>query len=184
MALPMAKRVVSAVVVGAVAAGVSVMASEAKPRASASRAAPKLTSHETGIHFTSNTIVVPKATVTHNLIGVSANGIFKFKRAAGPLAALKPGKVMLLQGSDAVVVTSIGHSHGQLLVHTKAASLAQLIKSGKIAFSGAPNFRNAFVAPTITAPGFKAASDIKRPSYPYVGAPPGSRVARTASVTF
>jgi hypothetical protein len=97
---------------------------------------------------------------------------------------LKTGRVLLLQGSDAVLVTKISHSHGQLLVSTKAAQLPQLIKSGKLTFSGPPNFRGAFVAPTITSSKFKAAADFRRPSYPYVGPPPATRARTAAGVTF
>jgi hypothetical protein len=145
-------------------------------------AAPKLTTHETGVKFTSKTIVVPKRTVKKDLIGVSAKGEFKFKRPAGVLAKLKPGKIMLLKGSDAVLVTKVRHSHGKLLVYTKAASLPQLIKAGKITFSGAPNFRDAFVSPEITSSRF--AGDLEAPRYPYVGSPPGERTAGAAGFTF
>ncbi len=65
-----------------------------------------------------------------NLNGLSADGIFKFRHAVGALAKLRPGKVMLLQGSDALMITSIGHSHGKLLVHTKAAALTDVRMTG------------------------------------------------------
>ena len=42
---------------------------------------------------------------------------------------------------DALDVTGIAHSHGMLLVHTKTATLTDLIKSGKLTFADTPNFR-------------------------------------------
>jgi hypothetical protein len=141
-----------------------------------------IASSETGVRFTSKTVAIPSATVRRYLIGVSKTGVFRFRRAAGPLARLKPGKVMFLKGSDALVVTRISHSGRQLLVSTKPASLTQLIKSGKIKFSGKPNFDHAFAAPIIVTSGKAVAPAFMRPAYPYVGiAPAGS--ARAPSLT-
>jgi hypothetical protein len=155
--------------------------SQARTTNAAAASAPRIKSSETGIHFTSKTIMVDRATVRKNLIGISADGTFKFKQAAGALSRLKPGKVMLLQGSDALVVTSIGHSHGKLLVHTKPAKLTDVISKGHITFSGAPDFRKAVLSKIVVPPSKHASADFARPAYPYVGSPPGQRLASAAA---
>ena len=138
----------------------------AQARTAGHAAASAISSHETGITFTSHTVVIPKATVSKELAGVSASGVFKFRKASGPLASLKKGSVMLLQGSDAMEVTRISHKGGQLLVQTKAAALPQLIKTGTISVSGTPDFHSAFVGPTVTSPSSKSAGVLERPGYP------------------
>ena len=107
---------------------------------------------------------------------MSANGIFKFKNSAGVFGTLKPGKVMLLQGADALVVTGVAvDKHKNLLVHTRAASFTDLLKSGHITFSGAPDFRKASLHSIIVPPPPKktAAARFTKPAYPYVGSAPG-----------
>jgi hypothetical protein len=163
--------------------GVAVVSTQARPALQSGQASAGFSSSETGIRFTSRTVAIPAVTVHRYLIGVSKTGVFKFKRAAGPLARLKPGKVMFLKGSDALLVTKIGHSGRKLLVHTKAASLPQLIKAGKVSFSGKPNFANGFVAPIVVSPSARDAGAFQRPGYPYVGRAP-SRSARIASNTY
>jgi hypothetical protein len=163
------------------AAAVLDTVSQARGQLVAVASASKLKSHESGIQLTSSTITIPKSQVKKELAGVSASGIFKFKHATSPLTKLKPGKIMLLQGSDAEMVTKVSHSHGDLLVSTKTASLGQLIKKGTITFSGAPGFQNVFLAPTIASPtSSKTANDFARPTYPYVGRPPGTVIATAA----
>ena len=129
-------------------------------------------SKESGVRLTSKTVTVSRATVRKNLIGISPDGIFKFKHAAGALARLKARKVMLLQGSDALIITRIAHSHGNLLVHTKPAALTDVISKGQISFSGAPNFHHAVLSKIVAPPSAKASADFAAPSYPYVGSPP------------
>ena len=106
-------------------------------------------SSESGIRYTSKTVIISRSTVRTNLSGISAAGVFKFKHVSGTLGQLKVGKVMLLQGSDALLVTKITHSHGQLLVATKPADLTDVISSGRITFSGAPNFAQAVASPIV-----------------------------------
>jgi hypothetical protein len=161
--------------------GVTGVATQAHPRVQGGNAPAPISSSETGIRFTSNTVAIPSATVHSDLIAVSKTGVFKFKRAAGPLARLKPGKVMFLKGSDALLVTKISHSGHQLLVSTKPASLPQLIKAGKIKFSGKPNFDHAFAAPIVVSTSAADARAFKRPTYPYVGMAP-ARSASTISI--
>ena len=76
------------------------------------------------IRYTSRTIVVPRGTVKRYLVGVSLDGRkFKFSKLGGALAKLKPGKVMLLQGSDVMDVTKIARVKGKFVVATRPASL-------------------------------------------------------------
>jgi len=162
--------------------GVTGVSAQAGPRVRSVTASATITSSETGIRFTSRTVAIPSATVHRYLIGASKTGVFKFRRAAGPLARLRPGKVMFLKGSDALLVTRIRHSGHQLLVSTKPASLPQLIKAGKIKFSGKPNFDRAFAAPIVVPPGKAAAAAFMRPAYPYLGMA-APRSAKTRSIT-
>jgi hypothetical protein len=99
------------------------------------------------ITYTSKTVVIPRSVVRANLIGIAPGGIFKFKHAAGPLAKLKVGSVMLLRGSSAGIVTKVQRRGGKLLVTTKDAQPGDVIKSGTIAFASTPDVSKAFVAP-------------------------------------
>lgn len=182
----MARRTIGVLIAVALCGSVgsfTAVASQGRSHAaSAARSAPPITSKETGIHFTSKTIMIDRTTVRKNLMGISADGIFKFKSAAGALAKLKPGKVMLLQGSDALLVSSVTHSNGKLLVHTKPANLTDVISSGHITFSGAPDFRKAMLG-RITVPpkSRRASAGFAPPAYPYVGSSPASLGAGAAS---
>jgi hypothetical protein len=127
--------------------------------------------------------MVPHATVVKYLTGISPTGAFKFKSDTGALALLKAGKVMLLQGSDALLVKSVSQSHGDLIVQTSPAGLTDVISSGHITFSGTPDFKNAFLSPIVVPPPAKkaqASADFAPPRYPYVGRPPAQRNARKA----
>jgi hypothetical protein len=129
--------------------------------------------------YTANTVVIPRAVVRAQLIGIAPGGIFKFKRAAGPLAQLKPGKVMLLQGSAAGIVTAARTQNHHLIVSTRDATLGQVVRSGTIAINVAPDFRKAFTAP-INFPdsGASAAREVA-PVFSAPGAPylPAARTA-------
>jgi hypothetical protein len=144
----------------------------------AAPAVSKLTSHETGLRFTSQTVKIPRTLVKHQLAGVSNQGIFKFRHAAGPLAQLKPGKIMFLEGSDVLRVTKVTRKHGKLLVSTKPAGVPDLLTAGKVSFSGTPDAHQAFLSKLVEPGTTKMARDFVRPGYPYVGRPP--YVARAA----
>lgn len=87
------------------------------------------------VTYTSKTVDVDRATVASSLIGVSSDGTYTFSSAAGALAKLAAGKVMLLEGTDVADVTGVSHSGGHLVVQTSPASLTDLIQNGHIAFS-------------------------------------------------
>ena len=101
--------------------------------------------------YTPATVVVPRNVVSANLIGIGPGGTFKFKRAAGPLAQLKVGSVMLLEGAAAGTVTALQTEQGELIVTTRDAPLAAIVSSGSISFSGTPDVSQAFVAPIADA---------------------------------
>jgi len=117
-----------------------------------------------GVTYTPNTVVIPRNVVSANLIGIARGGTFKFKRAAGPLAQLKVGSVMLLEGSAAGTVTALTTQHGELTVVTRDAPLAAIVSSGSISFSGTPDVSQAFVAPIDQAGSTTAASSGRVPS--------------------
>ncbi len=113
-----------------------------------------------GLVFAAGAVVVPRAVVSAQLVNPkSGASTYTFKHDVDQLAELKPGNVMVLEGTAAGVVTGIRHSGSQLIVTTKAATLGQVIKSGSIRFSVTPNFSQAFTAP-IDA-GASASSDIR-----------------------
>jgi hypothetical protein len=142
-------------------------------RATAVQPADQVTS---GITYTPNTVVIPRSVVAANLIGIASGGTFKFKHAAGPLAQLKVGSVMLLEGSSAGIVTSLTTQHGRLTVVTRDAPLAAFVSSGSISFSGAPDVSQAFVAPIDQAGSTTATNSVRlpgliSPAFPYVAGP-------------
>src|SRR5205814_1543647 len=99
------------------------------------------------------------------------------ERAAGPAEA---GKLMFRQGSDALMVTKIRHSRGNLLVMTKPAGLRDPVQSGRISFAGRPDVRQAFLSRTTAPGGAHAADACPSPQYPYVQ---GSRRRTSAAST-
>jgi hypothetical protein len=135
--------------------------------------------------YTPNTVVIPRNVVTANLIGISPGGTFKFKRAAGPLAQLKVGSVMLLEGAAAGTVTALQTEQGELIVTTRDAPLAAIVSSGSISFSGTPDVSQAFVAPIDQAGATTAAASVRgpglvSPAFPYVA---GRRVHAASGPT-
>jgi hypothetical protein len=135
-----------------------------------------------GVSYTANTVVVPRDLVSADLIGIAPGGTFKFKRAAGPLARLKVGSVMLLEGSAAGIVTALSTQHGQLIVATRDAPLAAIVSSGSVSFSGAPDVSQAFVAPIdqdgpTTAAASARLPSLSSPVFPFVA----NRIVHAAS---
>lgn len=133
------------------------------------------------VKLTGKTVVVDQKTVRKQLIGISKDGkTFKFRKATGALRKLKQGKVMLLKGRDVELVTKVRHKGRQLLVTTKPPKITDVVKSGKITFTGKPDVRKAFLARVVPFTGkasARAATTFRPPSWPYVG----SGEARAAS---
>jgi hypothetical protein len=128
-----------------------------------------LHSTDRGVKFKPGVVKISAATVKHELVGISAKGVFEFKSTGGALGHLRKGKVVLLQGSDALVVTSVSRKHGKLFVSTKEADLTQVVSAGKFTFNGAPNWHDASAGTVDTgAIARRSASVFHAPSYPYV----------------
>ena len=95
--------------------------------------------------FSPNVVTVNTSTVAANLLSASSDGsTYVFKTAAGSLAQLAPGKVMLLQGYAVAVVVSVSHSGSRLTVTTRPAALTDIFKTADINFSEPIDFANAF----------------------------------------
>lgn len=95
------------------------------------------------VAYTPNTVVIDRAIQQSNLIGIAPDGTYTFSSDTGPLAQLKPGKVMLLEGTDVAMVTGVSTSGGNLIVKTKPAQITDLVKNGHIAFTTPVSFANA-----------------------------------------
>lgn len=134
------------------------------PAANARKSQP-LRGKAIGIRLASKVITLSPTLVRRQLVGVSADGTYEFKHAVGPIAALREGKVMLITGLDALDVTRIAHSQGMLLVHTKTATLTDLIKSGRLTFGGTPNFRTGSLIENAATPSKQAERDYVMPDY-------------------
>ncbi|MHB8657872.1 MAG: hypothetical protein ACYC91_07925 [Solirubrobacteraceae bacterium] len=161
-------------------------ATPAAGTAQPAHAARGLHSRAVGVRFSPKVVMIPRSLVKANLVGISAAGVFKFKHATGPIARLRTGKVMLLQGADAVLVTGVKHRGKSLLVATKPAQVTDILSSGTIKFTGAPNFRNAVldkIIVPVTKKQVAADAAFARPAYPYVGSPPDSALARPADAS-
>jgi hypothetical protein len=134
--------------------------------------------------FTADTVVIPAAVVRSQLIGIAPGGVFKFKHASGPLGQLKPGKVMLLQGSAAGIVTAVQTKSGQLIVTTRDATLGQVVESGTIPIDVAPDFSKAFTAPINFPDDGVSTARATAPVFSVPGAPyvPAARPADAGSL--
>ena len=97
------------------------------------------------VTFTPKTVVIDPAQVRSSLVGVSADGsTYTFSNDSGPLDALAPGKVMLLESLDAANVTSVKHVGSTLVVATSPTTLPDLIESGSIHVNAPPDLSGAF----------------------------------------
>jgi hypothetical protein len=106
------------------------------------------------VTFTPNAVAVSPALVQSSLIGLSRDGsTYTFSGDDSPLSNLAPGKVMLLEGLDAAVVTGVQHSGDNLVITTTPASLPELIQSGTIDVNAPPDTGNAFASEVTPLPG-------------------------------
>lgn len=106
----------------------------------------------TGVSLTPQTVMVDRATVAKSLVHISGDGTYTFTSATGALAAIAPGKVMLLQGTDVARVTAVESKGGQLVVHTSPVSIPEVIQSGQFHYRGPLDFSKAIVAPVVDSP--------------------------------
>jgi len=108
----------------------------------------------THVTLTSKTVVVPPSVVSSSLSGVSSDGsTYTFSNNNGPLAQVAPGKVLLLEGQDAIVVKTVKHDGPKLIVGAAPASLTDIVQSGQISVSGPPDTAAAIGVPLDTPSG-------------------------------
>ncbi|HTW10583.1 MAG TPA: hypothetical protein VME46_23985 [Acidimicrobiales bacterium] len=142
----------------------------------------------TDVTLTTKTIVVPPALVRSSLSSVSASGsTYTFSSATGPLSQIAKGKVLLLEGRDAIVVTSVKHAGKSLVVGAAPASLTDVVQSGTIKVAGAPDASAAVGVPLSTSAFGAPAVDGLSVGAPYSPAPStGERASRNvpAGATF
>jgi len=97
------------------------------------------------VTFTPNTVVISPSQVSSSLRSVSADGsTYTFSNSAGKLGALAKGKVMLLEGFDAAVVTGVQRAGSSLVVSTAPAELSDIVQSGSIHVDAPPDYSDAF----------------------------------------
>lgn len=98
----------------------------------------------TKLTLSSKTIEVPSSLVK----SVSADGsIYTFSSGGGPLAKVAVGKVILIEGLDAIVVTSVRHSGSQLIVGAAPAAIGDLVEAGVLKVKGPPDMAEAVGVP-------------------------------------
>jgi hypothetical protein len=106
----------------------------------------------TKVTLTPGTIVLSPSLVKSSLVSVSADGsTYTFSSSSGPLATVAKGKVLLLEGRDAVVVTSVRHAGKDLMVGATPASLTDVVQSGTIKASAPPDTAAAIGVPLDSA---------------------------------
>jgi hypothetical protein len=97
------------------------------------------------VTFTPNTVVIDPSQVSSSLRSVSSDGsTYTFSNSSGKLGDLAKGKVMLLEGFDAAVVTGVQHSGSSLVVSTAPAELSDIVQSGSINVDAPPDYSDAF----------------------------------------
>jgi hypothetical protein len=99
-----------------------------------------------GITYADNTVVIPASVVKSQLVSID-EGVYTFRSASGPLAQLKTGKVMVLQGSASGVITSATTQGGKLVVHATDPTIGQVLKSGTLTYDFTPDWHTAVSAP-------------------------------------
>jgi hypothetical protein len=138
------------------------------------------TGNAAGTHLTltSKTIEVSPSAVK----SVGAGGTtYTFASATGPLTQVAVGKVILIEGQDAIVVTSVKHFGAQLIVGATPASIGDVIEPGQLVEKGPPDMAGAVGVPDATTAAGSASA-----AAPVVGAPPfvaGARRGPDATLT-
>lgn len=94
---------------------------------------------QTHVVLTSKTVVLTPSEVSSSLLSVSPDGSkYTFSNDKGPLSKLAPGKVLLLEGMDALIVKGVSSARGKLVIAAAPASLGDVVQSGQIDVSGPP----------------------------------------------
>jgi hypothetical protein len=111
------------------------------------------------VTFTPNTVAIAPSQVSSSLRSVSADGsTYTFSNSSGKLGDLAKGKVMLLEGFDAAVVTGVQHAGSSLVVSTAPAELSDIVQSGSIHVDAPPDYSDAFGTATSDASADSSAS--------------------------
>ena len=99
-----------------------------------------------GIRYTAATVVIPTGLARTKLRSVSADGAtYTFTSSSGPLARLKTGSVMLLQGLAVRRVQSVAHKPSGLVVVTIPAAITDLLSNGTLSWGNTPiNFASGY----------------------------------------
>ncbi len=98
-----------------------------------------------GLKYSRATVIIPPSLVAADLKAVSADGTtYTFSSMTGPLAKLKPGSVMLLQGFAVRVVTSVSKQPAGVVVVTTPAAITDLIKNGTLTWNTPINLAQAY----------------------------------------
>jgi hypothetical protein len=87
---------------------------------------------------------VPATTIAATLRSVSADGsTYTFSARTGPLAKLKAGSVMFLEGIAVRLVTKVASLSSGFVVTTAPASVTDLVSNGTISWDSPVNFADA-----------------------------------------
>ncbi|MGO9790916.1 MAG: hypothetical protein ACLP8S_15890 [Solirubrobacteraceae bacterium] len=98
-----------------------------------------------GVGYSPATVLIPASLVAAELRTVSADGAtYTFSSATGPLARLKKGTVMLLQGLAVRIVTSVSKAPAGLVVLTTPAAITDLIRNGTLTWNTPIDFAHAY----------------------------------------
>ena len=132
----------------------------------------------TDLTLTSKTIEVPSSL----LKSVTGGGTtYTFSSASGPLAKVAVGKVILIEGQDAIVVTSVKHAGGQLVVGAAPASIGDVIESGQLKVTDTSSGRAPALAPMLRATG---AAGARRPNDTLAVFPSYSYSGKTSTFSY
>ncbi|HYA45905.1 MAG TPA: hypothetical protein VED59_09865, partial [Acidimicrobiales bacterium] len=97
-----------------------------------------------GVQFSPAMVVVPAAVVASALKSGSPDGTtYNFASAVGPLARLRSGSVMVLEGVAVRKVTGVTKAPPGLVVTTSPAAITDLVTSGTISWDAPIDFADA-----------------------------------------
>jgi hypothetical protein len=109
------------------------------PGTGSSTPAPSPGTTYQGVSFTDNTVVLDAAAVRNGLH--SEDGVtYRFAPGTPGLAALRPGRVVLMSGKALRKVTTVASEGGETVVGTTAAQLNEAIRTGTVGWSQPVNW--------------------------------------------
>ena len=121
--------------------------------------APPVEAVRAAVTYTPATVRVPAATVKKQLLKVSDDGAtYTFKKRAGVLTKLKPGKVMLLERHSVRTVTSAKVVKKRWVVQTTPAALTDVVEDGTLSWSSGVDWAKSFAVSGAGVPGTRTAA--------------------------